>query len=162
METIKSTQCHKESGWFTGDRVSCSSGGSSLPWESELFCKHTNAATAAADAHLNIYEPLGLHPNVKKASPFTSECNDCWECETWVCRETQETRKLTRFSIPYGSRHGLSCALSSFFLNKGYYYFYSFTWGEVWCLCRVLTASSTSKGCGDSMQTYCFGHLWLE
>lgn len=29
-----------------------------LPWETALFCKHTNAA-AAADAHLNIYEPVG-------------------------------------------------------------------------------------------------------
>lgn len=30
-----------------------------LPRERALFCKHTNAAAAAADAHLNIYEPLG-------------------------------------------------------------------------------------------------------
>lgn len=64
METIKKKKkiadCHEECGWFTGDHISCSSGAVSLSWESVLFCKHTNAAAAAAaDAHLNIYEPLG-------------------------------------------------------------------------------------------------------
>ena len=64
METIKkerkkNMECHEECGWFTGYHVSCSSRAASLPRESVLFCKHTNAAAAAADANLNIYEPLG-------------------------------------------------------------------------------------------------------
>lgn len=66
----KRAECHVECGWFTGDRVSCSSGGSSLPWERELFCKHTNAATTAADANLNIYEPLRLLPTSRKLLLF--------------------------------------------------------------------------------------------
>lgn len=46
----------RSGGWFTDDHVSCSSRAGSLPRESSLFCKHTNAAFAA-DARLNIYEP---------------------------------------------------------------------------------------------------------